>query len=160
MGGFGFVDRMPNWLRWILYIPVPFIASRIVIILGSICTNLAVGGGFAYNSDSLIYSTLFILYDNAMTPIIMALAGFILAPKKKFIFGLIQAIIWGLIVICSLCITITVMVMRGETAYLASWEAIKLYIMGITSIIAIIYISVSMFRLEKQYIDNSYEESF
>jgi hypothetical protein len=150
MDTFKFVDRIPNWVRWILYIPVPFIVARLVIVLGSICTNLVIGGGFEYESDSLIYSTLFIIYDNALTPALMGLSGFILAPKKKFICGLIQAIVWGLFVVCSLCITITVLIMQDNIASLGSWEAIKLYLMSLISVISVIYITVTMFKMERE----------
>ncbi|OLN33287.1 hypothetical protein [Desulfosporosinus metallidurans] len=160
MDGFEFVDKIPNWLRWILFIPMPIIIARIVIVLGSFCTNLVIGGGFEVESSSWFYSTLFIMYDNAMTPMIMGISGFIIAPKKKFICGLIQALIWGLFVVASLCIAVTYSIMSGDTASLASWEAVKLYMMAIIGLISVVYISVEMFKLEKEGFTNLNEKTY
>ena len=85
MDSFDFVDKIPNWLRWILYFPIPFIVARLLIVLGSISTNLVIGGGFEYDSGPLFYSTLFIIYDNALTPTIMGLSGFIIAPMRLIV---------------------------------------------------------------------------
>jgi len=152
MDDFNFVNKIPNWLRWILFIPMPFIIARIVVVLGSICTNLVIGGGFEFESGSWFYSTLFIIYDNAMTPAIMGISAFIIAPKKKFICGLIQAIIWAVFLVASVCITVTYLIMTGDTSDLASWEAVKLYIMVIIGLISVVYVSVEMFKLEKEYL--------
>lgn len=85
----------------------------------------------------------------------MGISGFIIAPKKKFVCGLIQALVWGLFVVCSLCITITILVMQGNVANLSSWEAIKLYLMSLVSIISVVYISVAMFKMEKEILSEN-----
>jgi len=160
MDGFEFVDKIPNWLRWILFAPMPFIIARIVVVLGSFCTNLVIGGGFEFESSSWFYSTLFIIYDNAMTPAIMGISAFIIAPKKKFICGLIQAIVYGVFLVASVCVAVTYSIMTGDTSSLASWEAIKLYIMVIIGLISVVYVSVEMFKLEKEGFTNLNEKTY
>jgi len=88
-------------------------------------TNLVVGGGFDTDSGSLWYSTLFIIYDNAMTPIIMGIGGFIIAPKKRFICGLIQAILWGIFSISALIFSMTFIFIQGDSSISYSFCAKK-----------------------------------
>jgi hypothetical protein len=72
----------PNWLRWVLILPVAICAYLILAVIGSIVYKLLP-----------IPTFLLTLYYSAMSPMAFVAAGVITAPSHKFVTAIILTII-------------------------------------------------------------------
>jgi hypothetical protein len=140
-----FINKLPYWFRWILYIPIPYLVARTAIIVSSISVKWTTGSNFSAEGSSIIYTVLYLITENTLTPALMGCIAYILAPKHKFIAGMIQMIVW-----CAFVLIVTGMFISSTISYgysLFDWESIKTYIMAITSLIAT---CITAYQLWKQ----------
>lgn len=83
-----FVDKIPNWLRYILAIPVGLISIFLFYYIGHFSTR------FVASEDSIAMWLFYFLYQNGINVIIMVTAMNYVLPKYQFKFTIVVSIIF------------------------------------------------------------------
>lgn len=83
-----FVDKIPNWLRYILAIPVGLISIFLFYYIGYFSTR------FVASEDSIAMWLFYFLYQNGINVIVMVTAMNYVLPKYQFRFTIAVAIIF------------------------------------------------------------------
>ena len=91
-----FLNKIPSWLRWVLYIPVPYLIGKLCILILEIPIAYMQVPGFVPSSSSIIIIVLLSIFANLVPTICIGYIAFILAPSMKFKAGLLQLILWGI----------------------------------------------------------------
>lgn len=88
-----FLNKIPNWLRWILLLPVSFLALLIVypiVFIGNRITMWFMGKSFFQEMAILVLA-------NFWSAASFVWVGATIAPRKNFIVSIIMAIIFAFI---------------------------------------------------------------
>ncbi|NMA84878.1 MAG: hypothetical protein GX962_13565 [Epulopiscium sp.] len=84
-----FVASWPDWVRWVCLLPAAFAANLISILLLELAQLLSlighIGGGGIILTDSMK-----MVAQEAVEPIVLAYVAITIAPKKKFVVGIIS----------------------------------------------------------------------
>lgn len=89
-----FLDKIPNWLRWILFLPVSFLTLFIVypiVLIGNKITMGFMGGGFFSEIVILVLAN---LWSSAS----FVWVGATVVPNKHFIVSIIMGTILSFII--------------------------------------------------------------
>jgi len=125
-----FLDKIPDWLRWILFIPAAllalFISYPIITIVNKI-TMIGFGEGF-------ILDILILVLANLWSAVAFIWIGSIVAPKNNFIISIILSMIYGFMLGASFFAKF----MLGENSSVSYIEMIVTIITGIIAAVGVI----------------------
>ena len=125
-----FLDKIPDWLRWILFIPAAllalFISYPIITIVNKI-TMIGFGEGF-------ILDILILVLANLWSAVAFIWIGSIVAPKNNFIISIILSMIYGFMLGASFFAKF----MLGENSSVSYIEMIITIITGIIAAAGVI----------------------
>lgn len=133
-----FLEKIPDWLRWILFIPAAllalFVSYPIIAIVNRI-TTIGIGEGFILDIGILVLA-------NLWSAVAFIWVGSIVAPKNNFIISIIFSVIYGFMLGASFFAKF----MLGENSSV-SW--IEMIITIITGIIAAVGVVRYFYEKEK-----------
>ena len=133
-----FLKKIPDWLRWILFIPAAllalFVSYPIIAIVNKI-TMIGFGEGF-------ILDIMILVLANLWSAVAFIGIGSIVAPKNNFIISIILSVIYGFMLGASFFAKF----MLGENSSV-SW--IEMIITIVTGIIAAVGVVRYFYEIEK-----------
>ena len=125
-----FLEKIPDWLRWILFIPAAllalFVSYPIITIVNKI-TMIGFGEGF-------ILDILILVLANLWSAVAFIWIGSIVAPKNNFIISIILSMIYGFM----LGVSFFAKFMLGENSSVSYIEMIITIITGIIAAVGVI----------------------
>ena len=143
-----FLEKIPDWLRWILFIPAAllalFVSYPIITIVNKI-TMIGLGEGFILDIGILVLA-------NLWSAVAFIWVGSIVAPKNNFIISIILSVIYGFMLGTSFFAKF----MLGENSSV-SW--IEMIISIITGIIAAVGVVRYFYVKEKSKDDDEISKS-
>ncbi len=143
-----FLEKIPDWLRWILFIPAAPLALFVSYPIISVVNKIAViglGEGFILDIGILVLA-------NFWSAVAFIWVGSIVAPKNNFIISIILSVIYGFI----LGVSFFAKLMLGENSSV-SW--IEMIITIITGIIAAVGVVRYFYGKEKSKDDDEISKS-
>lgn len=129
------IERLPNWIRWILALPATF--------LGWFITKFLFMLGYSYyigHFDN--YSIITISYESTVCVVAALSILHIFVPKYKFISSLVIGILYGIVSVASGTLALT---FSGELT-VPLW---KILLNCVLNICAVIYGCIASFKAEK-----------
>ncbi len=143
-----FLEKIPDWLRWILFIPVAllalFVSYPIISVVNKI-TMIGLGKGFIIDIGILVFA-------NLWSAVAFIWVGSIVAPKNNFIISIILSVIYGFMLGASF---FTKLMLRENSS--VSW--IEMIITIITGIIAAVGVVRYFYKKEKSEDDDEISKS-
>jgi len=124
------LNKLPNWLRWILFIPAAFLAlfvSYPVITFINRITIIGFGEGLFVNIGILILA-------NLWSAVAFIWVGSIVAPKNNFIVSIVLSIIYGFMLGASFFAKLIL----GESSSVSWLEMIIFIITGIIAAVGVV----------------------
>jgi len=143
-----FLEKIPDWLRWILFVPAAllalFVSYPIITIVNKI-TMVGLGEGFILDICILVLA-------NLWSAVAFIWVGSIVAPKNNFIISIILSVIYGFMLGASFFAKFIL----GENSSV-SW--IEMVIILITGIIAAVGVVRYFYGKEKSKDDDEISKS-
>jgi hypothetical protein len=142
------LQKIPDWLRWILFVPAAllalFVSYPLITIINRI-SAIGIGEGFILDIGILILA-------NLWSAVAFIWVGSIVAPKNNFIISIILSVIYG----CMLGTSFFAKFLLGENSGV-SW--IEMIITIITGIIAAVQVVRYFYEIEKSEGDGEMPKS-
>ena len=145
-----FINKIPNWLRWLFYIPAPYLIGKMFILIIELPITYMQVPGFIPSSLSNIIIALFSVFSNLIPTICIGYIAFILAPSMKFKACLLQLILWGIWKTKLLVGYVSYLFIVGDSTLFFSWMSIITYIDFAIVIVAGVIIAIKIYKLEKK----------
>ena len=135
----GFIERLPNWLRWVMAFPSAFIGGWLIKILAVLCYQL-------YNGVDPSGGDFWSLFLGTASEVMafMAIIYYII-PSHKFITTTIVAALWG-----GFTLFILANSMYNYWGYGELWKSV---VIDLTIIIILIYFIVTSYKQEHPQVD-------
>jgi hypothetical protein len=143
-----FLEKIPNWLRWILFIPAALLALFVSYPIISVVNKIApigLGEGFILDIGILVLA-------NLWSAVAFIWVGSIVAPKNNFIISIILSVIYGFMLGASF---FAKLMLRENSG--VSW--IEMIITIITGIIAAVGVVRYFYEKEKSEDDDEISKS-
>lgn len=140
--------KIPNWLRWILFIPAALLALFVSYPIISVVNKIApigLGEGFILDIGILVLA-------NLWSAVAFIWVGSIVAPKNNFIISIILSVIYGFMLGASF---FAKLMLRENSG--VSW--IEMIITIITGIIAAVGVVCYFYEKEKSEDDDEISKS-
>ena len=142
------LQKIPDWLRWILFVPAALLAlfvSYPLITIINRTSAIGIGEGFILDIGILLLA-------NLWSAVAFIWVGSIVAPKNNFIISIILSVIYG----CMLGTSFFAKFLLGENSGV-SW--IEMIITIITGIIAAVQVVRYFYEIEKSEGDGEMPKS-
>jgi hypothetical protein len=111
----------PNWLRWVLVVPVAVCAYVVLTMIGSVVTRMLP-----------IPSFILTLYYSAMSPLAFVAAGVVTAPGHKFVTALVLTVINAIF-----AAVIVTMAVIQQTGMVPLWWLVVCAMIGIVATVGL-----------------------
>lgn len=122
------MDKLPNWLRWILFFPISLLTIIIVYPIINILSNI-----FAVSEYGIFDEIWAVIMGSGLTGFCFVYFGSLTAPKYQMIVAIVLTAIYG--IVCGMLLTSKLFL--GMIASSSWFEVISTVIVGILgSIIA------------------------
>ena len=126
-----FLDKIPNWLRWILFLPAAILAMLISYPLITIINRLTmIGLGDVFFVDIGI-----LILANLWSAVAFIWVGSIVAPKNNFIVSIVLSVLYAF----NLGISFFAKSMLGDSSSVSWPEMIITIITGIVAAVGVIH---------------------
>ena len=141
MEGLEWIEKIPKFIRWILWLPVPYLASRVILWLAKFCT-----GWFYPDITSNPNAIWWALYDAVLTPFILGYGGYIIAPKFKYGFGIVQPIVFLGYISFIYVLAIAALISLNSISILGTWEGIRAIAIWLATIVFTVVACVVLYK--------------
>ena len=142
------LQKIPDWLRWILFVPAAllalFVSYPLITIINRI-SAIGIGEGFILDIGILIFA-------NLWSAVAFIWVGSIVVPKYNFIVSIVLSVIYG----CMLGASFFAKFLLGENSSV-SW--IEMIVTIITGIIAAVGVVRYFYEIEKSEGDGEIPKS-
>ena len=133
-----FLEKVPDWLRWVLLLPLLGVTILLVAIIAEIAVSgLFVGGGLLTGSDAS--EALKFLLD----PVASLVVATTVAPKGKFVIGIIINVLYSIAFAIVVVVSFFIFYYDGFDSYLLLTTSAAI----VGPVIAIIYLFVNKDKL-------------
>jgi len=128
-----FLEKIPDWLRWILFLPSAFLALLISYPIITIINKITMIG-FLGDNNLLVEIGILVL-ANLWSAVAFIWVGSIVAPKNNFVVSIVLAVIYSFILGISFFARLTL----GENSSVSWLEMIVTIITGIIAAVGTVY---------------------
>lgn len=128
-----FLEKLPDWLRWIVFLPSAFLSLFLVYPIITILNKITVVGFLGENN--LLVQIGILVLANLWSAVAFIWVGAMVAPKNNFIVSIILAIVYSFI----LGISFFARVMLGANSSVSWVEMAITIITGIIAAIGTVY---------------------
>ena len=132
------LQKIPDWLRWILFVPAALLAQFISYPLITILNRISMIGF----GESIILDIGVLIFANLWSVVAFIWVGSIVAPKYNFIVSIVLSVIYGFM----LGVSLFAKFLLGENTGV-SW--IEMIITIVTGIIAAVGVVRYFYEIEK-----------
>jgi len=132
------LQKIPDWLRWILFVPAALLAQFISYPLITILNKISM----ISFGESIILDIGVLIFLNLWSAVAFIWVGSIVAPRYNFIVSIVLSVIYG----CILGVSLFAKFLLGENTGV-SW--IEMIITIVTGIIAAVGVVRYFYEIEK-----------